>query len=128
MLNQSRGFNMLECLLAALASNSQARFHCDACSIQLFFPSSKTISLRCSFFLHVDSSRLAPQASIESRLFESRDIRSIRIAMTVPCQYHQQESLVMLLSCNCKNDCLVTMLSYCFAVPATVRLSELRYS
>ena len=29
MLNQSREFNMLACLLAAFASGSLARFHCD---------------------------------------------------------------------------------------------------
>ena len=33
MFDQSREFNKLACLLAALASGSFARFHCDVCSI-----------------------------------------------------------------------------------------------
>ena len=87
VLNHSREFNMLACLLAALASGSFARFHCDVCSIPfLFLPSSKTVSLRCSFCFHVDSNRATPHASNESRLSASRDIRSMRIAVTIPCQ------------------------------------------
>ena len=92
MLDQSRELNMLACLLFALASGSFARFHRDvflfffcAMSSIFFFPtSSKTVSLRCSFCFHVDNNRAAADASYESRLSASRDIRSIRIAITVP--------------------------------------------
>ena len=45
-------------------------------------------SLRCSFCFHVDNNRATADASYESRLSASRDICSIRIAITVPCQYH----------------------------------------
>ena len=51
----------------------------------IFLPSSKTVPLRCSFCLHIDSNRATPHASTESRLSASREIRSIRIAITVPC-------------------------------------------
>ena len=79
-----------------------------------FSTSSKTVSLRCSFCFHVDSNRATPHANTGSPLSASRGIRSIRIAITVPCQQHQQESLVMPLSCNCKKNAylVVTMLSY----------------
>ena len=77
-----------------------------------FFYKLKNSSLRCSFCFHVDSSRATPHTNTESPLSASRGIRSTRIAITVPCQQHQQESLVMPLSCNCKKKCLVTMLSY----------------
>ena len=74
------------------------------CTMSSFFfsTSSKTVSLRCSFCFHVDSNRATPHANTESPLSASRGIRSIRIAITVPCQQHQQESLVMPRSCNCK--------------------------
>ena len=98
-------------LLAALASDSFARFRCDACSIQLFFPSLRTLSLRCSFCFLVDSNRATAHASNKRRLSATLDIRSIRIAITVPCQYHQEESLVMHLSCNCR---LVSLRCYHF--------------
>ena len=110
MLDQSRELNMLACLLFALASGSFACFHRDvfpfffcAMSSNFSFPiSSKTVSRRCSFCFHVDNNRATADASYESRLSASRDIRSIRIAITVPCQQRQQESFVMPLSCNCK--------------------------
>ena len=72
--------------------------------IIVFLPinSSKTVSLRCSFCFHVDSNRATAHANNERRLPASRYIRSIRIAITVPCQWHQEESLVMPLSLNCQ--------------------------
>ena len=92
---------MLVCLLATLASGSFARFHCDVCSF--FFPTSSRNSFATLLVLfHVDNNRATAHASHERRLSASRDIRSIRIAITVPCQQHQQESLVMPLSCNCR--------------------------
>ena len=100
MLNHSREFNMLLvcCISVRLVGTFSLRclFH-----LVIFFPSSKTVSLRCSFCFHVDSNRATAHASNERRSSASRDIRSIRIAITVPCQYDQQESLVMILSCNC---------------------------
>jgi len=63
-------------------------FFCAMSSIFSFPTSSKTVSLRCSFCFHVDNNRATADASYESRLSASRDIRSIRIAITVPCQYH----------------------------------------
>ena len=102
MPDQSREFNMPACLLAALASGSFARCHCDVfhfCStrcLPLFFStSSKTVLLRCSFGFHVDSNRASAHASNERRLSPSCDVRSIRIAIAVPCQEHQQKSLVL---------------------------------
>ena len=65
-----------------------------------FSTSSKTVSLRCSFCFHVDSNRATAHASNERRLSASRDIRSIRIAITVPCQYHQHRSLGSLFRAN----------------------------
>ena len=104
MLDQSREFNMLACLFAALASGSFARFHCDVFHFFFYTMFSTFFSTRClSFFFgyklinsfatllvyfHVDSNRATADASYESRLSASRDIRSIRIAITVPCQYH----------------------------------------
>ena len=84
-LDQSKEFNMLACLLAALASGSFARFHCDVCSF--FFPTSSRNSFATLLVLfHVDNNRATAHASHERRLSASRDIRSIRIAITVPCQ------------------------------------------
>ena len=126
MLDQSREFNMPACLLAALASGSFARFHCDVFHFFLhdvfhfFFPtSSKTVSLRCSFGFHVDSNRATAHSSNERRLSASRDIRSVRIAITVPCQYHQHKSLVSLFLAIAelsRYDAII----YVFAVPASV--------
>ena len=84
MLDQSREFNMLACLLTVLASGSFARFHCDV--FHFFSTSSETVSLRCSFCFHVDSNRATAYASKERRLSASRGIRSIRIAINLPCQ------------------------------------------
>ena len=113
---------MLACLLAALASGSFARFHCDVFHF-FFSTSSKTVSLRCSFCFNVDSNRATAHASNERRLSASPDIRSIRNAITVPCQQHQQESLVMPLSCNCRIISLRCYHIYIFfAVPTPVRL------
>ena len=118
MLDQSTEFNMLGCLLTAFASGSFARFNCDVfhfvfytmssilfstrCLPFCFPTSSKTVSLSCSFCFHADSNRATAHGSSERRLYASRDIRSIRIAITVPCQQYQQESIVMPLSCICK--------------------------
>ena len=96
MLDQSREFNMPACLLAALASGSFARFHCDVFLFFLrdvfhFFSSfSKLINSFATLLVlfHVDNNRATADASYESRLSASREIRSIRIAITVPCQYH----------------------------------------
>ena len=87
---------MLACLLFALASGSFARFHCD---VFLFFSArclpfflslqaQKQFRYAARFCFHVDNNRATADASYESRLSASRDIRSIRIAITVPCQYH----------------------------------------
>ena len=125
MLNHSREFNVLACLLAALASGSFARFHCDVCSIFFFVPinSSKTVSLRCSFCFHVDSNRATAHASNERCLSASRDIRSIRTGsnnrtvQVASTRVARNASFVQL------QNCLVTMLSYTkhiFAVPAPV--------
>ena len=103
MLDQSREFNMPACLLDALASGSFARLHCDV--FHFFFYTMFSIFflhdvfpffwlqahkqfryVRCSFYFHVDSNRATADASNERRLSASRDIRSIRIAITVPCQ------------------------------------------
>ena len=131
MLNQSREFNMLACLLSALASGSFARFHCDVSHffrtrcLSFFFlstTSSKTVSLRCSFCFHVDSNRATAHASNERRLSASRDIRSIRIAITVPCQEHQKKSLVSLFRAIAKLSRydVIIYFKYIFAVPAPV--------
>ena len=96
MPDQSRELNMLACLFAVLASGSFARFHCDVFhfffyTMSFFFflsTSSKTVALRCSFCFHVDSNRATADASNESRLSASRDIRCIRTAITAPSQYH----------------------------------------
>ena len=111
MLDQSREFNMLACLFAVLASGSFARFHCDVFhfffyTVSFFFFLHNNVfifcklkekgSLRCSFCFSVDSNGATADASIERRLSASRDIRSIRVAITVPCQYHQYRSLVSL--------------------------------
>ena len=124
MPDQSREFNMPACLLAALASGSFARFHCDVFHFFLhdvfhfFFPtSSKTVSLRCSFGFHVDSNRATADASIERRLSASRDIRPIRVAITIPCQKHQQESLVKPLSSSCR---IVSLRCYHIYLPASI--------
>ena len=88
----------------------------------VFLPSSKTVSLRCSFCFHVDSNRAAPHASNESRLSASRDIRSIRIAITIQRQYVILGFVIRnAISRNCK-DCLVTMALFFFAVPAPALL------
>ena len=76
-------------------------------------------SLRCLFCFHVDN-RATADASYESRLSASRDIRSIRIAITVLCQYHQHGSLVSLFRATVelsRYDAII----YIFAVPASVR-------
>ena len=52
-------------------------------------------SLRCSFYFHVENSRATADASNERSLSASRDIRSIRIAITIQSQQHQRESLLM---------------------------------
>ena len=126
MPDQSREFNMPACLLAALASGSFARCHCDVfhfCStrcLPLFFStSSKTVLLRCSFGFHVDSNRASAHASNERRLSPSCDVRSIRIAIAVPCQEHQQKSLVSLFRAIAelsRYDAIICI----FAVPAPV--------
>ena len=126
MLDHSREFIMLACLLAALASGSFARFHCDVLhsffytmSSIFFSTSSKTVSLRCSFCVHVDSNRATAYSSNERRFSASRDIRSIRIAITVPCQYHQHRSLVSLFRAIVelsRYDAII----HIFAVPASV--------
>ena len=51
MLNQSREFNMLACLLAALASGSFARFHCDVCSTTFFLHAQKRFRHAARFVL-----------------------------------------------------------------------------
>ena len=129
MLDQSRELNMLACLLFALASGSFARFHrdvflfffCAMSSIFSFPTSSKTVSLRCSFYFHVDN-RATADASYESRLSASRDIRSIRVAITVPCQYHQYRSLVSLFRAIVELSRYDGIISIFFAVPTPVRL------
>ena len=92
-----------------------------------FSKSSKTVSLRCSFCFHVNSNRATAHSSHERRLSASCDIRSMRIVLTVPCQYHHQKSPVMPLSCNCR---IVSLRCYhtFFAVPALVRLFGLHTS
>ena len=71
MLDQSREFNMLACLLAALASGSFARFHCDVFHF-FFYTMFSTFFLHdvfpfflaasCSFCFYVDSNRGTAQA------------------------------------------------------------------
>ena len=66
------------------------------CTMFIFFYKLKQKgSLRCSFCFYVDSNRGTAQARNERRLSASRDIRSIRVATTVPCQQHQRESLLI---------------------------------
>ena len=131
MLDQSREFNMLACLLAALASGSFARFHCDVfyffstrCSPLFFlhdvFPFFWLQAARFVFTLtatevlhkHVNERRLN-----ERRLSASRDIRPIRVAITIPCQKHQQESLVKPLSSSCR---IVSLRCYHIYLPASI--------
>ena len=123
MLNHSREFNMLLvcCISVRLVGTFSLRclFH-----LVIFFPSSKTVSLRCSFCFHVDSNRVTTHASNERRLSASHDTRSIRIAITVPCQWHQQESLVMHLSCNCR---LVSLRCYHFLLRCQRRYAYLGF-
>ena len=93
MPDQSRESNMLACLLATLAPGSFARFHCD---VFLFFflhhvfhflyKLKEKGSLRCSFYFHVENHRATADASNERSLSASRDIRSIRIAITIQSQ------------------------------------------
>ena len=137
MLDQSTEFNMLGCLLTAFASGSFARFNCDVfhfvfytmssilfstrCLPFCFPTSSKTVSLSCSFCFHADSNRATAHGSSERRLYASRDIRSIRIAITVPCQQHQQKSLVGLFRAIAELS-RYHDITYLFAVPTPVRL------
>ena len=51
-----------------------------------FYKPKEKGSLRCSFCFCVDSNRGTAQARNERRLPASRDIRSIRVAITIPCQ------------------------------------------
>ena len=142
MLNHSRELNMLACLLAALASGSFARFHCDVfhffstlClhsllflhNVHFFYKLKEKGSLRCSFCFYVDSNRGTAQARNERRLSASRDIRSIRVPTTVPCQQHQRESLVSLFRAIVElsryDDIIPGIYIYIFlAVPTPVRL------
>ena len=133
MPDQSRELNMLACLLFALASGSFARFHCD---VFLFF------STRCFplFFLHdvfpffwLQAARFVFTLTATEvlhrhvnerrlngrRLSASRDIGSIRVAITVPCQYHQYRSLVSLIRAIVelsRYDAII----YIFAEPASI--------
>ena len=103
MLDQSREFNMLACLLGALASGSFARFHCDVFHFFFYTMSFLFFWLQAARFVftltatevlhrHVNERRLNGR-----RLSASRDIGSIRVAITVPCQYHQYRSLASLI-------------------------------
>ena len=94
-------------------------FFCAMSSIFSFPTSSKTVSLRCSFCFYDDSNRATAHSSNERRLSASRYIRSVRIAITVPCQYHQHKSLVRLFLAIAelsRYDAII----YVFAVPASV--------
>ena len=94
-------------------------FFSTRCLPFVFPTSSKTVSLRCSFRFHVDSNRATAHSSNERRLSASRDISSIRIAITVPCQEHQQKSLVSLFRAIAelsRYDAIICI----FAVPAPV--------
>ena len=83
-------------------------------------------SLRCSFYFHVENHRATADASNERSLSASRDIRSIRIAITIQSQQHQRESLLMvsLFRGNCRIVSLrwYHIYVYFFAVPAPALL------
>ena len=87
--------------------------------LPFFFYKLKNSFLRCSFCFHVDSNTATAHSSNERRLSASRDIRSIRIAITVPRQEHQQKSLVSFFRAIAelsRYDAII----YIFVVPASV--------
>ena len=116
---------MLACLLAALASGSFARFHCDVCSF--FF---STSSLPCSFCFHVDSNRATAHASNERRLSASRDprIHTDGNDRTVPVASTRVARNASFVPLQKKRKSLVSMLPFCFAMPALLRVFGVRTS
>ena len=111
----SRKFNLLACLLTALASGSFARFHCDVCSILFFYKLKNSFAtVRCSFGFHVDRNAVTAHASNERRLSASRDIRFIRTDSNNRSRPVASATVARIASFVQLQNCLVTMLSYCF--------------
>ena len=120
------GIQLARVLLAALASGSFARFRCDVFHFFLHdvFHFCFPYALKNSFAtLLVLFLRWQQQSNCtrtyERRLSAFRDNRSIRIAITVPRQYHQHKSLVSLFLAIAelsRYDAII----YVFAVPASV--------
>ena len=100
---------LVSCISIRLVGTSSLRclFH-----LVVFFPSSKTVSLRFLFCFHVDSNSATAHASNERHLSASRDtLHADRNNRTVPVastRVARNAAFVQL------QNCLVTMLSFFF--------------
>ena len=107
------------CSRACYLHSHQARSHVFSAMSSIFFlEDQKQFRYAARSVVTLTATEQLHTPSNERRLSASRDIRSVRIAITVPCQCHQQKSLVSLFRAIAELSRYDII--YIFAVPAPV--------